>query len=444
MDAVAGRRRSCASFALRRMWTSDARRRCPMSVSRGVDVTIHRRKWFMSAPDLEQSLTPAIADHERAAECFWSYMVDRSVRFLPERLAPVFFSTLVEAIAHGGDPAAYRAGLVVLGRLYRRFGLYPYHGTVIAAAVVATVRRFAGESWGPESARVWEQGCFRVLRLAEQSAGMLGDGPQVTFGVVESVVSAGADLAVVTVRPVRRLDYVPGDALPVCSPRLPGRWRWLSPANAPRPDGTVEFHIRTIAGGAVSPVFVGRVAVGELLWLGPSCEVGLSTAAAGDAALLLAAGGTGLAPLRAVVEQLAASPVRRRVTLVVGARDLPELWDAAGLDGLRRTHGDWLTVVSASSDDDADPVAAGGLLGVVLHHYEPGQAVYVCGPPQLIEEARTWLQIVGVDPDNLHVAVTFRHGFDVVSWASRQRSATTAVAEAAGGEGGERRAGDVP
>ncbi|MFJ8689640.1 FAD-binding oxidoreductase [Micromonospora wenchangensis] len=409
-----------------------------------MDVTIHRRKWFMSAPDLEQSLTRSVADHDRAAAYFWSFMVDRSVRFLPERLAPVFFSTLVELIAHGGDPAAYRAGLVVLGRLYRRFDLYPYHGTVIAAAVVDTVRRFAGESWGPESAGVWEQGCFRVLRLAEQSAEMLGDGPQVTFGVVESVASAGGDLAVVTVRPVRRLDYVPGDALPVCSPRVPGRWRWLSPANAPRPDGTVEFHIRAIPGGAVSPVLVGRVAVGELLWLGPSCEVGLSTAAAGDADLLLAAGGTGLAPLRAVVEQLAASSVRRRVTLVVGARDLSELWDVAGLDGVRRAHGDWLTVVSASSEDDVDPVAAGGLLGVVLHHYVPGQAVYVCGPPQLIEEARTWLLVGGVAPDDLHPVVTFRHGFDVVSWASRQRSVTAAVAEVAGGEGGDRWVGDVP
>ncbi|MEU1752875.1 FAD-binding oxidoreductase [Micromonospora matsumotoense] len=414
---------------------------------------MRRMRWRLSTDDRTRNYGPievptiGFADHERVAAHFWSYMVDRSVRFLPERLAPVFFSTLVEAIAHGADPAAYRAGLVVLGRLYRRFGLFPYHGTVIAAALVATVRRFAGESWVPESARMWEQGCFRVLRLAEQSAEMLGDGPQVTFGVVESVVSAGADLAVVTVRPVRRLHYLPGDALPVCSPRLPGWWRWLSPANAPRPDGTVEFHIRAIPGGAVSPVLVGQVVAGELLWLGPTCEVGLSTAAAGDVDLLLAAGGTGLAPLRAVVEQLAASPVRRRVTVVVGARNLPDLCDAAGLDGLRRAHGDWLTVVSASSDDDVDPVAAGGLLGVVLHHYEPGQAVYVCGPPQLIEEARTWLLVGGVAPGDLHLAVTFRHGFDVVSWASRQRCAdttttTTTAVDAAGG--GDCRVGDVP
>ncbi|WFE64261.1 FAD-binding oxidoreductase [Micromonospora sp. WMMD714] len=387
----------------------------------------------------------AVADHERAAAYFWSFLLLRGVRFLPQRLAPVFFSTVVELIVRGGDPAAYRAGLVVLGRLYRRFDLCPGDGAVIAAAVVDTVRRFAGESWGPELARVWEQGCLRVLRLAEQSAEMLGDGPLVTFGVVVSVVSAGADLAVVSVRPVGRLDFVAGEALPVCSPRVPGRWRWLSPANAPRVDGTVEFHVRAIPGGVVSPVLVGQVAVGESLWLGPVCEVGLSAATVGDADLLLVAGGTGLAPLRAVVDQLAASRVRRRVTVVVGARDLPALCEMAGLDGLRRAYGDWLTVVSVPGDGDVDPLAAGGLLGAVLLHYEPGRAVVVCGPPQLIEEARTWLLVGGIAPDDLHVAVTFRHGFDAVSWASRQRHAGTVVAEVAGGEAGEdRRAGDVP
>ncbi|MFJ6200140.1 FAD-binding oxidoreductase [Micromonospora sp. NPDC092111] len=396
--------------------------------------------------DLGRSLALVVTDHERAAGYFWSFMADRSVRFLPERLAPVFFSTLAESIAGRGDPAGRQAGLVVLGRLYRRFDFYPYHGTVIAAALVDTVRRFAGESWNPELTHVWEQGCRRTLRVAEQAAGMLGDGPHVTFGEVESVVSASEGIAVVTVRPVRRLRYLPGEALPVCSPRVPGRWRWLSPANAPRPDGTVEFHIRAVPRGVVSPVLVEQVAVGELLWLGPACEVGLSLAAAGDADLLLAAGGTGLAPLRALVEQVAASPGRRRVTLVVGSRTLLDLYDAAGLDELRRAHGDWLTVVLAFSDDeDVDPTAQGDLLSLVLYHHLPGQAVYVCGPPQLIEEARTWLPIGGVDPADLHLAVTFRHGFDAALWASRQRSAGTAapVTGTTGGNGGDRRSGNV-
>ena len=96
--------------------------------------------------------------------------------------------------------------------MYQRFGLYPYHGTVVAAAMVDTVRRFAGDCWEPELPGVWERGCRRVLRLAERAAGVLGDGPHVTVGEVEVCEVAADGVAVLTVRPVRRLRYRPGQA----------------------------------------------------------------------------------------------------------------------------------------------------------------------------------------------------------------------------------------
>ncbi len=57
--------------------------------------------------------------------------------------------------------------------------------------------------------------------------------------------------------------------------------------------------------------------------------------------LLLIAGGTGLAPLRAIVEQvIEAGNDGRQVTLVVGARTIEELYDAVTLDKWqRRTSG---------------------------------------------------------------------------------------------------------
>ncbi|MFG1954571.1 hypothetical protein [Micromonospora sp. NPDC048830] len=124
--------------------------------------------------DPAQSLAGALAALDRAADHFWSFMEDRSVRFVPSQVAPIFFATLGHLVTGRDGPAGRRAGLAVLGRLYRRFGLCPYHGTVIAAAMVDTVRRFAGGSWEPELAEVWERGCRRVLRLAER-AGVVGD-----------------------------------------------------------------------------------------------------------------------------------------------------------------------------------------------------------------------------------------------------------------------------
>ncbi|MFD6757386.1 FAD-binding oxidoreductase [Micromonospora gifhornensis] len=382
--------------------------------------------------DLELSLAVCLAAHERAADYFWSSLEDRSVRVLPQRLAPMFFSTLGQLVVKRGDAGGIGrwAGLAVLGRMYRRFGLQPYHDSRIAAAMVDTVRRFAGDCWEPELPGVWERGCRRVLRLAERAAGVLGDGPHVTVGEVEACEAAADGVAVLTVRPVRRLRYRPGQALPVCTPRVPGVWRWYSPANAPRPDGTVEFHVRAVAGGPVSPVLVERVAPGELVWLGPACDVGLSLEASGDADLLLVAGGTGLAPLRALVEQVASAPAGRRVTLVVGSRTLLDLYDAVALDKLASAHRDWLTVVLAFSHDrDVEPAAQGDVLTVALSHYRAGQAVYVCGPPQLIEAARRRLPAAGVAVDSLHVAATFQRTPGSAAWGSCQRSAPSCGSE---------------
>lgn len=375
-----------------------------------------------SHPD--KLLALALAAPSHAAEHFWSFMEDRSVRFLPQQLAPMFFSTVAQMAAGQGDPPARRAALSVAGRMYRRFGLYPYHSTVIAAAVVDTVRRFAGTSWDPGQAGSWEVGCRRALRLAERAARALGDGPHLTVATVVACEAAADDIAILTVRPARRLRCLPGQAMPVCTPRLPGQWRWLSPANAARADGTFEFHVRAIPTGVVSPVLVEQVRPGEVLWLGPALEVGLSLEQAGDADLLLAAGGTGLAPLRAMVEQVAASESHRRVTLVVGARTLLDLYDAVALDKLQQAHGDWLTVVLAFSDDrDVEPAAQGDLLSVALNHHRPGQVVFVSGPPGLVETARQRLPLAGVPSDRLHLATTFQRALDSAQWMSRQRAA---------------------
>lgn len=383
-----------------------------------------------SHPDKLLALT--LATPGRAADHFWSFMEDRSIRFLPQQFAPMFFSTVVQMAAGQGDPPARRAALLVAGRMYRRLGLYPYHSTVIAAAVVDTVRRFAGASWDRGQAGSWEVGCRRALRMAERAARALGDGPDLTVAEVVACEAAADDVAILTVLPARRLRYLPGQAMPVCTPRLPGQWRWLSPANAARADGTVEFHVRAVPAGAVSPVLVEQVRPGEVLWLGPAVEVGLSLERAGDADLLLAAGGTGLAPLRAMVQQVAASESRRRVTLVVGARTLLDLYDAVALDKLQQAHGDWLTVVLAFSEDrDVEPAAQGDLLSVALYHHRPGQTVFVCGPPGLVETARQRLPLAEVPSDRLHLATTFQRALASARWMSRQQVARSPEPEAA-------------
>ncbi|MEU5943750.1 FAD-binding oxidoreductase [Micromonospora sp. NPDC047548] len=280
-----------------------------------------------------------------AADDFWGTLEDSRPGLLPERDAPLLLAALRQ-LATATEPAERAALLAVLG----------------------LDRAGDGPAWWPAEVIGHDRPCETI--------------------------------AILTVRPWRRLPHRPGQAVPVCTPRHPGRWRWYSPANAPRPDGTIELHVRAVPAGPVSRSPVHEVRPGELLWLGPPRDTGLRL---GQRDLLLVAGGTGLAPLRALVEQVAAAPDGRRVTLVVGARTFAELYDAVTLDQLQCAH-DWLTIVPALSHDPwAEETERGDALTIAENHHRQGQDVLACGPPAMLAGARLRLLAAGVPDDRSHL-----------------------------------------
>ncbi|SCG78371.1 Oxidoreductase NAD-binding domain-containing protein, partial [Micromonospora humi] len=146
---------------------------------------------------------------------------------------------------------------------------------------------------------------------------------------------------------------------------------------------------------------VHEVRPGELLHLGAPHDSGLELTHAGD--LLLVAGGTGLAPLRALTEQVAAAPEGRRVTLIVGTRTFTDLYDAIALDTLQQAH-DWLRIVPAfSADPEAPPAEQGTAIALATYHHRPGQHVHACGPPAMLAAARRWLSTADVPADHQHL-----------------------------------------
>ncbi|MFJ6149337.1 FAD-binding oxidoreductase [Micromonospora profundi] len=329
---------------------------------------------------------------DRAAGDFWRTMEDRSPGLVPERVAPLLFHALGQLMLGSDDRAGRAALLVVLGRAYRCYDLLP-HALTIGDALLATVARHGHPLWTPPLAFAGERAVDRATHAVRRAAARVGVGPAWWPAQVIGHERPSPGVAILTVRPWRRLPHQPGHAVPVCTPRLPGRWRWLSPANAPRADGTVEMHVRAVPAGTVSHHLVHEVRPGELIWLGPPANTGLCLRG-GD--LLLVAGGTGLAPLRALVEQVAAAPDGRRVTLVVGARTFTDLYDAITLDKLQRAH-DWLTVVPAFSDDPgAEPAEQGDVLTIALDLHHPDQEIYVCGPPAMLAAARSRLRALGI------------------------------------------------
>jgi NAD(P)H-flavin reductase len=209
-------------------------------------------------------------------------------------------------------------------------------------------------------------------------------------------------VAVLQVMPTYRLPKRPGQSVAVECHLRPRLWRFLSPANAPRPDGRVDLHVRHVPGGQVSAALVQAVRVGDTLRLGAAVGQRLTLAPGTERDLLLIAGGTGLAPLKAIVEQVAADGGRRRVHLFMGARTERDLYDLKAMSELAE---EWagLTVVPTVSDDAyAAQIEHGSAVEVALRHGAwPDHEVIVCGSEEMVAGSVTTLTQRGVRPDRI-------------------------------------------
>ena len=85
---------------------------------------------------------------------------------------------------------------------------------------------------------------------------------------VVSVERRTMDLTLLTVRPRRAFQFLPGQSVSMEIPQRPRQWRYFSPANAPRHDGSIDLHVQQIDGGQVSTAVVRSLKVGDTVKLG--------------------------------------------------------------------------------------------------------------------------------------------------------------------------------
>ncbi|GAB2940654.1 hypothetical protein GCM10027280_31460 [Micromonospora polyrhachis] len=369
-----------------------------------------------NGPELVASWSATMRHAEVAGEFFWRAVDESRPGLLPLPDAALFFAGLGRLVSGGDDAAGRAALLAVLGRAYRRMRLFTPHHLPIGDALIDTVARFARPWWSPRLARDWQRLYEPTILALARVGRRVGEGPAWWPGEVVDHDRPAPGIAILTVRPQRPLPVCPGQAVPVTVSQVPGRWRWYAPANASRPDGTLELHVRAVPGGSVSHALVDQVCAGDRVWLGPPYGIGLLLDPDPGTDLLLVAGGTGLAPLRALVEQVAAAPeAPRQVTLVVGSRNFMDLYDATSLDKLQCAH-DWLTLVPAVSHDleNTEPEERGDALSLAVAHYRPGQEVYVCGPPAMNRTALLRLLVAGVPAERIYLPDEYEslhHGY---------------------------------
>lgn len=349
---------------------------------------------------VKTSFTHVTANSGAAMEYFYSRlfirypeirsMFPQTMREHMER----FFASLTRIVWSIDSPDSRASYLGELARRHRKFGVKDRHYEPFLTVLLETVQYFNGHYWTDETRAAWDAALGHVSSVmraaAEQDAAVQ---PPWWIGEVVQHDRRGQDVAILTIRPDQPLRYTPGQYLAVQVPRWPRVWRNFSIANAPRENGLLDLHVRAIRGGLVSGSLVHNTGPGDVVLLGQAR--GEMTAPADPGRdLVCVAGGTGLAPLKAIIEAEAAAGrpgKRRKITLFFGARTEEGLYDLADLRVL-----EWiypaLTVIPVVSHQPEFDGLKGMLPEITARHASLDDAdILISGPDRMVTRTVTFL-----------------------------------------------------
>lgn len=214
---------------------------------------------------------------------------------------------------------------------------------------------------------------------------------------IHALEKVSADVLKVTLRlpPNSRFTFQPGQYIDVIGPG--GVRRAYSIANAPQEH--LELHIRQVEDGVMSRYWFEQAKANDLLRLhGPLGTFFLRDIAGLD--LVFLATGTGIAPIKALLEQLAQQAEKpASLTVYWGNRvEADHYWDASQPQAGQR----YVPVLSRAGNDW--PGARGHVQDVLLQtpHDWPNTRVYACGYDAMIHSARDALVAAGLAEHHFH------------------------------------------
>jgi CDP-4-dehydro-6-deoxyglucose reductase len=252
-----------------------------------------------------------------------------------------------------------------------------------------------------ELAQGWVLGCVRSAvtdaTLDIEELGVALPAQRTLACRIQAIARLSDDVVQVKLRlpPTAAFDYLPGQYIDVIGPDAIRRS--YSIANAPAADRLLELHVRRVDGGSLSRYWFERAQANDLLRLhGPLGTFFLRDVA--GLALAFLATGTGLAPVKAILQGLASLPVDARpasVTVYWGGRVEADHYQGADElpPGVR--------LVRVLSRADAGWAGARGHVQNAFLADAPDlarSAVYACGSDAMIHAAHAQLVAAGL-PD---------------------------------------------
>ncbi|TWF98723.1 ferredoxin-NADP reductase [Kitasatospora viridis] len=309
------------------------------------------------------------------------------------------FRALLQTARGAGDPAALTAYLGQLGCGHRKYGTLTGHYGPVGECLIAALAKYAGARWDAETELAWRRAYHLIstimIEAAERDA---RTSPPWWQAEVVAHRAVGRDVAVLTVRPDQPYPFRAGQHTTLETPWWPRVWRHYSFAAAPRGDGLLSFHVRALPTGWVSNALLRRARPGDVLRLGPPAGR-MVLDHADPAPLLCVGGGTGIGPVTALVEEVAAHGAGARTLQVLyGVRHDDDLYQLDALRELERRH-PWLTVRPVVSEQRGQR----GLLGDLVAQLGPwdGHRAYLAGPAAMVRRSAAALARAGVRPEHI-------------------------------------------
>jgi NAD(P)H-flavin reductase/hemoglobin-like flavoprotein len=304
-------------------------------------------------------------------------------------------------VRHLDQPPLLVAACDRLGAALAECGVPPQHLKLVGAALAEAMRAgMAPDGWRQEFDQAWRSTWQHAYEWIAHGMAAAADQPTVWTAVVVGHELRREDLAVVRLRPYLPMPYRPGQYARIELPGLPGVWRPYSLAGAPRRDNIVELHVRAKSHSGVSGTLVHRTVAGDTVRI-TRAEGAMGLPESGRD-LLMIAGDTGVAPLKALLTELAATGDPRSAVLFWGVRNLAELYDIEEVTAIARQCRR-ATVVPVVSEGEAGQYAAGLVTDAVAAYGEwSGHEVYLAGPPLMLAATSAALYRLGVAPERIH------------------------------------------
>ncbi|NND43971.1 MAG: CDP-6-deoxy-delta-3,4-glucoseen reductase [Xanthomonadales bacterium] len=210
----------------------------------------------------------------------------------------------------------------------------------------------------------------------------------------------------------QRLQFLAGQYLDILLPG--GKRRAFSIASAPELEDELELHIRHVDGGDFTGFVFDDLAERDILRIEGPLGTFFVRNDEPEKPMILMGGGTGFAPLKAMVEDLLEHGDRREIHLFWGARteaelyllDLPRQWAAD------HAH---IHFASAVSDADGGEQHFHGFVHEAVLDSHPDLSdfdLYMSGPPAMIDAAKPVFLRHGLIQDRLFYD-SFEYGLDV-------------------------------